>query len=714
MPEPIRLALVWHMHQPSYRDGESGKLLLPWARLHATKDYGHMAALLARYPRVHATFNLTPILLEQLDGVAAGETDRYLDVARISPERLTEAERRFLVDRFFDVHPERMIEPHGRYRELRDLMRGAGDSAAIQPQDLRDLQVWFHLAWTDPVHRREEPLGSLFQKERGFSEREKHTLLDWGIRFAGSIGGAYRDLAKTGQIEIATSAYHHPILPLLIDSDAPRENSATIALPDPPFRAPEDAEEQIRRAARAHRLRFGDPPRGAWPPEGAVSQATLAALAAAGFQWAASDETVLAAAIAGREGEYAAWPAPLYQAHRVETEAGPVAMVFRDRKLSDLIGFTYAHWNPRHAAEDFVRRLRETRACVGEDESPLVAVILDGENCWESYADDGNPFLNELYELLTAATDIESVTVSEGLERVPPRSRLDRIPVGSWIRADLGIWVGHPEKNRAWGELSRARQAVADSTRAGNAAAAAAWDDIYAAEASDWLWWYGEDHPTDHRHVLDRLFRARLISACRRIGVAPPAALLQSLRLETAGAGEAGQPDGFLAGRPDLDGLETDFFEWKGAIHYDPAGAAGSMHLVSSTLRAVRFGTDGQNLYLMLGLETPGASNSDVSIAVLLSGGEERLARVPLGAGGRGKPEWARLPPAKSTGDLGEYAIDRVVEVRIPFQAFEETPVRFRVLVERQGEVDEVAPHSGWFELRLRPDDPEISQWSAL
>ena len=295
MAERVRLALVWHMHQPSYKDALSGRVLLPWTRLHVTKDYRDMVELLERYPRVHATFNLTPILLDQIEGLAAGASDAYLELARKPAESLTPEEQRFLARHFFSVHRERMLESHPRYRELWERAQGArpgrsGSTGALRAAELRDLQVWFHLAWVDPGYANEEPIRSLLGKGNGFTEEEKGALLDWGVACAAATIPAYRKAAARGQVELSTSAYYHPILPLLIDTGAPREVSATLALPSPPFRAPPDAAEHLRRARASHEARFGTLPRGTWPPEGAVGDAALALVAAAGFSWAASDE----------------------------------------------------------------------------------------------------------------------------------------------------------------------------------------------------------------------------------------------------------------------------------------------------------------------------------------------------------------------------------------------------------------------------------------
>ena len=715
MPRPVLLALVWHMHQPSYRDGETGSDLLPWTRLHATKDYRDMVRALAAWPRVRATFNLTPILLEQLDAIGAGRSDPYLDVARTPAEALTASQVSFLLARFFDVNHERMLAPFPRYRELRDRKEAGG---AFTPADLRDLQVWFHLAWADPVFREEEPLRSLVVKGRGFTEEEKGTLLDWGVASARATAGEYREAASRRQVELITSAYHHPILPLLIDSAAPREASPSIALPDPAFRAPEDAAAQIARARESHQARFGAPPRGTWPPEGAVSDAALAALARAGFAWAASDETVLQAALAAKEGAARDWPAALYEPYRVATEAGPIAMVFRDRGLSDRIGFTYATWDPVDAARDFVERVRSAGRSARGDGPALVTVILDGENCWESYADDGGPFLATLYGLLERDTEIEAVTVSEALERVPARETLKHVPVGSWIRADLGIWIGQEDKNRAWAELGRARAAVAAGSRgAVGPDAQAAMDDILAAEASDWFWWYGDDHPSVHRAVFDRLFRSRLASAYERVGLAVPDAVRSSLRHDAVAAeadllGASGRaPAAYPYVRPTLDGRRTDFYEWMGAVEHGASGETGSMHRASAVLRAIRFGGDGRNLFLWIDADSHAAMTPDSAIAIETAGG--RVARLPFRAG-RGMPAWSGVSPAGEAA--GEYAADEVVEARLPLDALGAgagEAVAFRIVLERGGAREEVVPGSGWLTLPAAGPHPELDLWSA-
>ncbi len=720
----VLLALVWHMHQPDYRDPKTGTAALPWVRLHATKDYRDMVEILRPFPNVHCTFNLTPVLFDQLDAIAGGAPDAWLDLARKPAASLTPADRAALLRNFFAANRERMIEPVPRYRELwerRAAARRSGGSGDWPEQDWRDLQVWFQLAWADPGYAATEPVRSLLGKGRGFTEEEKQALLDWGVALCGTVAGAYRDSAATGQIELSASAENHPILPLLIDGDAPREASQDIALPAPPYRAPEDAAAQVRRAREGHERRFGAPPRGTWPPEGAVNDATLALLAGAGFSWAASDETVLGRALRAAGRPTHPWPAALHRPYRVATSSGPISMVFRDRRLSDAIGFVYKHWDPARAAADFLERVRSAGLAAAEQgsETPLVTVILDGENCWEAYAEDGRPFLKALYGALAADPGIEAVTISEALERVPPSAALERVPVGSWIRDDLAIWIGHPEKNAAWAELRRARAAL---VARGAAAPPTAWTSLYAAEASDWFWWYGDDHASEQKDVLDALFRAHVARIYESIGAPAPASLDATLRRAPPAPAEA-----IAFVRPTLDGRETDYFEWRDAARFDAAAGGDAMHRTAVAIAEVRYGFDGDSLCVRVGF-VAGADLRRASLRLEVEGNSSAAA-IPLDGPERGTPRWsdggegadgeaeaARAGGAIADGDRGAYVRGGILEARLPLRRWRSKPgdvLAWRVLLTRDGEVEEAAPGSGWFRAQIPPEHPELLLWSA-
>ena len=718
------LALVWHMHQPCYRDALTGRTLLPWTRLHATKDYADMVTALRRHPRVHATFNLTPVLLEQLEAIASGDADLYLELARKRAAEVTAEEQRFLARHFFSVNPLRMLEPYPRYRELKARAAfSAGPRGPREPplttEEIRDLQTWFHLAWVDPEYRSEEPIRSLFEKGRGFTEEEKNALLDWGVRLTSRVVDVYRDAARAGQIEISTSASQHPILPLVDSTDAPREVSSTLPLPAPPFRAPDDAARHLALARSSHAKRFGAEPRGTWPPEGAVNQAALEAIQKAGFSWCASDETVLARSL-GRPGPGGdGWAGALYRPYRVEAGAGELSMVFRDRELSDRIGFTYQAWEQGRAAEDFVARVLDCGARARSDgvSDPLVTVILDGENAWESYADDGRPFLDALYEKLAAESGIEALTVGEAVAHVSAPDTLRHVPVGSWITPDLSIWVGHAEKNRAWTELRRVRERYEEAVAIGGLPSARLEDarqEILVGESSDWFWWYGDDHQSAHKEEFDSLFRSHVIRAYNLIGLPAPAAVRRSLRgAPPEDADEEHVP--FV--KPTLDGRDTHFYEWRNAELYDAASDQGADHRTSGgAIRRVLFGLNERDLFVRVdGVGVEAASRR----AILLRFRVPRVVevRAPLSRGPRGPLEWMpRSASGADGGDAGEFAVDRLTEIRVPLAllgAGPRTVLRWSVALEVSGEVSEAIPRAGELATQTLDPDFEARHWSA-
>ncbi|MGE3473426.1 MAG: glycoside hydrolase, partial [Vicinamibacterales bacterium] len=535
MPTPaVRLALLWHMHQPYYLDPQTGESVLPWVRLHALKDYGGMVALLESHPGVHVTFNLVPALVEQVEAYATERTwDRQLVLGLRPAVELDRAEVEWFVREGFHAHPPTMIDPYPRYAEL---WRRQASGLPFDGAAVTDLQVWQKLAWVDPDVARSDPrVMALRTKGRGYDEGDKAALRAVELELLRRVVPLYRAAAARGQVELSCSPYFHPILPLLCDSAAHHDAHPGAPLPHPPFRWPEDADDQLILASRAHAAWFGAPPAGVWPSEGGVSPQTAAAVARAGFRWMATDEGILRAsrALAGLDTPRAL----CHRTYEVTTPDGSVRIVFRDHGLSDAIGFTYQGWAAEAAAGDFVERVRTAgREAAGPSgPPPTVGVILDGENAWEHYADGGRPFLRALYAALEAAPDIEPVTMA--VATAGEAEPLPRLFSGSWIHADFGIWIGHADDRRAWAQLARARAAFAAAAPNLDAAAAqGARDALRAAEGSDWFWWYGDDHSSLHDRDFDALFRRHLRRAWHHLGLEVPAELYESnITTEVAG-----------------------------------------------------------------------------------------------------------------------------------------------------------------------------------
>jgi len=608
----VRVCFLWHMHQPYYTDPVAGSASMPWVRLHATKAYFDMAFLLDRYPLLHATFNFTPSLLLQLKEIGDGAVlDLFLEHARRPADGLSQEEQAFLIRHYFSINWGTMIRPFPRYHELlvkrgldidgQDLQRLARQFSA---QDFLDLQVWFNLAWFGyGAVQRYPRLDALRAKNRGFTEEEKHEVLALQLQTVRDIVPMYRRLADRGQIELTTTPFYHPILPLLIDTDHTRRARPDLPLPAR-LRAPEDAETQLRLAVDYHAATFGRPPAGLWPSEGSVCPELIPLLHRVGLRWLATDEGILGRSL---EASQISWHrAQLYRSYKVGSAGEDATIVFRDRELSDGFGFLYHKTTAETAGEDVLRRIKHI-ALDTPQENVLVPIILDGENPWEHYYEGGEQFLSHLYQALSRgalnegdALRVTTATMSEALQATPEMPHLPHLHSGSWINQDFKIWIGHAEDNRGWDLLSHTRSRLLEvSPTLPPERAKAAWNELYAAQGSDWFWWYGDDFDTAYKEEFDRLFRTHLRNVWTLAGLAPPDLLNQPL----CGGGfqtrdQVTHPLSLL--RPTLDGAVTDFFEWRGAGTINPNPPLGAMWKAEGLFTAICFGFDLERLYLRL------------------------------------------------------------------------------------------------------------------
>lgn len=552
----IHLAILWHQHQPLYKDLQAkqarGTYHFPWVRLHALRDYYAMAALLEQYPQVHLTINLTPVLLVQLEDYAErGATDRALDLTRIPARRLTAADREELLSTFFEANWHTQIFPWPRYRELFE-QRRKGD--AFTTQDFIDLQMWFNLAWFGPEFQEGEvelPDGEtisihrFINKGAGYTAREIEAMAAQQLKILRNVVAIHRRIQDRGQIEIATTPFYHPILPLLVDTDRATIDREGATHPTR-FHRPEDAAAQVRQAVEFYQERFGHPPVGMWPAEGAVGQSVISPFAESGVQWIATDRGVLARS--GQYGYDVQDPNVVCQAYRVEDEQGRgLAVFFRDSVLSDNIGFHYQQYpDPVEAAAAFVRDLKDRFAWqVNDPPNRIVSVILDGENAWGAYQRQARPFLHALYAALTADPEVRTVTFREYLEgnpaRLVPAHPIPALPKvydlaeASWIDEngsapgnDLGTWIGEDEENRGWDRLREARQWL-DRIKASPKLHPKAFEALYAAEGSDWFWWFGDDQASDADAEFDDLFRGHLKAVYKALRRKPPTLLDEAI-----------------------------------------------------------------------------------------------------------------------------------------------------------------------------------------
>ncbi len=594
----LYVAIIWHQHQPVYfKDPETGVYQRPWVRVHATKDYLDMAAMLQQYPDIHVTFNITPSLIRQLDDLAAGAQDLYWVLSEVPADQLTDEQKRFILERFFDTNP-RVIGRFPRYQELANSRAALGVDGALAAwtvQDFRDLQILFNLAWTDPDWLAQEPLARLVAQERDYVEEDKAVLFAEHLRIIREVIPLHAQLQNAGQIEVTMTPFAHPILPLLVDSDV-----AAVALPDATlperFVFGQDAVGQLEMGVQLYRDHFGVAPRGMWPAEGSVSQQIVQMVASAGIRWIASDEEVLANSLPDFPGFTRNSADTVQQADAMYRpylltgrRGGQVAIVFRDRLISDKVGFEYSGMDGEEAAADFIRRLNDIQAeleAEGASGPNLVTVILDGENAWEYYANDGKDFLHALYRGLSEAENLRTVTPSEYLAMTEPPRPIENLWPGSWISSDFSTWIGEEEENQAWTYLLQTRNALqAASNRLDEETLRRALETMYIAEGSDWFWWYGADQNSGSDDSFDQQFRSYLAQVYEIIGQPVPDFVQAPIIAQAAQ-----QPD-----RPATEALtvvvdgSADEAEWATAAAYA---------LETPPLTGLYYGFDNENFYL--------------------------------------------------------------------------------------------------------------------
>ena len=660
---PIRVVIVWHMHQPFYKDLMTGEYRLPWVRMHALKDYYGMVKLLDEFPRVHQTFNLVPSLITQINDYVAGTArDPFLEVATKPAAGLSERERRFALEYLFQANPAHMIGRYPRYAELWDQLRGLGGPAGAERhfsnQDFTDLQVLSQIAWFDEFFLDEPEIAELIRKGRGFSEEDQRLVIDWERERLGRVLPAYSSAAERGSIELSTSPFYHPILPLLCDTNMGAVSSPGLPLPQSRFRHPEDARAQLERGLELFRQTFGRPARGVWPSEGSVSEEAIRIAASLGVQWMATDEGVLARSIGAslaRDGQgvlHERAAEQLYNVYRYEHGRAAMNLLFRDHVLSDLIGFVYSGMEPKEAAEHLAGRIKASAApLVARGLQPVVPIILDGENAWEFYPKSGREFLRRFYSILETDPALEALTVSEAISQQRNFGRLESLTPGSWINSNFNVWIGAPEDNRSWDYLYDAREFFRQHERAADPEKRGlAYEELQIAEGSDWNWWYGPEHHSANDRDFDELYRKHLSNIYVALGGTPPEYLAQPI------AGASARPyfvpqTGYI--HPHLASAAARYFDWIGAAMYTADRASGAMHAGRVFLEAMHAGIDEKNVYIrldFLGGQAP--AEEDAKYRTLIS-----VETLPPGL--LEIKSSLRMEVEFSNGEVTSFALDR-------------------------------------------------------
>lgn len=717
---PLYIAFLWHMHQPYYKDPFTGQYRLPWVRLHGTKDYLDMVSILRDYPDIRQNFNLVPSLLEQIiDYTENNARDVFLDLTLKGVNELNDDDKVFILENFFLANWDTMIKPLQRYNELL-MKRGLRVSKAelkrrikyFSDSDILDLQVLFNLVWIDPELRDKDPfLHHLIEKGRDYTEEEKKNLISKQYDILKMIIPEYRELSEKGQIELSTSPFYHPILPLLCDTDIARLSSPEIRLPRR-FSFQEDAREQIKSGLEFFERLFGFRPAGMWPSEGSVSEDVVRMMQSEGIRWIATDEEILARslgiAIRGHSGSIL-HPGILYSVHDYEG----VSIVFRDHKLSDLIGFVYSRWDPKVAAEDLINRLNQIHSSLSDREPHLVSIILDGENAWEYYKNDGHDFLHYLYEGLSRSDRLRTITISEFLRMRSGSGSLHGIYPGSWINGNFNIWIGHEEDNTAWNYLLETRQSL-ETFRKLNPGMdlSHAMKNLYIAEGSDWNWWYGDDHSTENAKDFDELFRLNLMKVYKEIGIdIPPYLYVPVLKEDRATEPSVGIR-GFIF--PKIDGIMTSYYEWYQAAYIDVGRTGGSMHSSESLITRIYYGFNQDTLFLRIDPTTP-FKDFPESTAVNIETIRPHVFRIHMPLVGESAALYRRDEEGwRIVKEIEDYSVGDIIECAIPFSDLsvkEREEINFIVTVTKNGEEMERCPWRGYISVTVPTPDFEAMMW---
>jgi alpha-amylase/alpha-mannosidase (GH57 family) len=737
----IRLVLLWHMHQPFYKDMVTGEYRLPWVRLHALKDYYGMVKLAEEFPNVHQNFNLVPSLIAQIQDYVSGEAhDPFLDLVSKPAIDLTSAERRFVLQYLFQANPVNMIGRYPRYRDLWERYRATtdrpeGPESYFVTRDYADLQVLSQLAWIDEYFLTDPEVAELVQKGEDFSRDDQLTITAKQREILAKVIPAYAVAAKRGSVELSTTPYYHPILPLICDTNVGAESTPGLHLPTRRFKRPDDAVHQVRRALELHDKTFGARPAGLWPSEGSVSEELLALAHSQEILWMATDEGVLERTIGysftrdggGRlHGDSAQ---QLYNIHRYEKGGTRMYLIFRDHTLSDLIGFVYSGMPAQDAAKHLIHSIREcARPVLERGRDAVVSIILDGENAWEYYPQSGREFLRRFYDGLQHDPLIEPVTVSEAIARhkEPNFGRLDRLVPGSWINANFNVWIGAPEDNKAWDLLSEARDYYdRHASRVSATQRNLAWEELLIAEGSDWNWWYGPEHHSANDRDFDELYRKHLSNVYSALEGVPPEELTVPI---VSGMVRPSYHPQTAYVRARVDGVVSGYFEWMGAASYTSDQRTSAMHGKQFLLDAVFAGLDADSVSGRLDFnqaKPDGPYQLIVNFEVRRDGNDRNSPvdsyRLVVDAHGQNVLQWVlsngderkKLASyAANNGNTGtngvEAAIAEIFEMRVPFALLGVqygSRIRLRFAIWRDQLPADSLPVEGWIDLYALPED---------
>lgn len=525
MQKELSLAFVWHFHQPNYQTQPNGIRLMPWARLHAIKDYLDMVLILEKFPNLKLNFSIVPDLLDTIEDYAENDGHDIHSKLTITPvEELTEDDKLYILNYFFDANYENLISKNPRFNELY-LKRFNSAEIGLNDfslQEYADIMMLFNLVWFDPLWQNVYPeLKAFNEKGSNYTLEDRIQLIELNRKLIKQIIPTFKRFQDEGRIEIITSPYNHPIMPILINPNDLKTPSLKHQMPDCKIALMVDVKEQLRMSFEKIKKIFGKEPKGIWPSEHCISQKTVDVLANTGAKWVITDESVLSNSLKKEfvrdfRGCYED-PYDVCSIYQYKTKQDKeINLVFRDSVIPNLISFEYPHHDSLLCANDLFDRIKTVHDKLknSPDKKHLLTIAMDGENSWDSYPMDGSIFLEKLYSLINDDKSLKTVLLSDFIEQNQENAKpLKKIAAGSWVNQEFQLWIAEPTKNLAWKYLVQARNDLMEAEESGKLTKEQikiAKSEIYIAEGSDWFWWYGEPNNSGQDHIFDFMFREHL------------------------------------------------------------------------------------------------------------------------------------------------------------------------------------------------------------
>lgn len=633
------------MHQPVYQLSANGDYLMPWVRLHAVKDYLDMALWAKKFDKLKLNFNFVPVLLDSIIEYAEKDAHDIHSRLTITPKnKLNEEDKIFILNNFFDANYQTMILTNEEYHRLYQIVQAHGttNTDIFTNQEYADIMALFNLAWIDPSFKTSnKDLKRLVKKGKNYTLEDRIQIIDIQRDIIRKIIPTLKRLANKNKIEITTSPYYHPILPILLDYKNIKKN-APVDDEILNLRTELDAKVQTKMALDRVEQIFGKRPRGVWPSEQCVNGKTLDMLSQLGVEWSISDEGILASSI-NFEFEhdfkgYLKEPYHLLKTYEYKTKNSDIKMIFRDSTIHNLISFEYPHHNPIATANDLYDRIKvmQSKILSSPDKDHLLTIALDGENCWENYFEDGSSFLKTLYTLITEDDTLETVLISDYLDNTKENKLLPKIASGSGFNRNFKLWIDEPVKDLAWTYLKRVREDFSEFVKREplNPNIELARKELFICEGSDWYWWYGEPNDSGRDNIFDFIFRTHLKNIYRYLGLEAPQYLDDPIT-DISPSKPSKYPKSLITPKIDGKKITDEEDEWNNAGCIEIPD--GPVLRESKLFEKIRFGNDENNFYLKFNLNKYIKANAELSkrtyqmyIYLRKSGRKQALAPVRL------------------------------------------------------------------------------------